>query len=184
MKFLISEEEKSRILGMHQNATSRQYLTEAPADAKYAEGVIQNIMNQMASIVNNKIDQAIKEHPNEDWPQAKMTVHRGFRDGNSYYFFKYGGGDLHEQGHDPVRTQDLMDIKNRNMEPTPFLNGLKRQFDAQQFPEINKRKYLRQPKFFMPLTQISTAVDKWFADIQEHSEPASPATAKPGVKKA
>jgi hypothetical protein len=29
MKFLISEEEKSRILGMHQNATSRQYLNEA-----------------------------------------------------------------------------------------------------------------------------------------------------------
>ena len=29
MKFLISEEEKSRILEMHQNATSRQYLTEA-----------------------------------------------------------------------------------------------------------------------------------------------------------
>ena len=28
MKFLISEEEKSRILEMHQNATSRQYLTE------------------------------------------------------------------------------------------------------------------------------------------------------------
>jgi hypothetical protein len=28
MKFLISEEEKSRILGMHQNATSRQYLSE------------------------------------------------------------------------------------------------------------------------------------------------------------
>ena len=29
MKFLISEEEKSRILEMHQNATSRQYLTES-----------------------------------------------------------------------------------------------------------------------------------------------------------
>ena len=28
MKFLISEEEKSRILNMHQNATSRQYLSE------------------------------------------------------------------------------------------------------------------------------------------------------------
>jgi len=33
MKFLISEEEKSRILNMHQNATSRQYLTEADAPA-------------------------------------------------------------------------------------------------------------------------------------------------------
>ena len=33
MKFLISEEEKSRILGMHQNATSRQYLGESPTGA-------------------------------------------------------------------------------------------------------------------------------------------------------
>ena len=39
MKFLISEEEKSRILEMHQNATSRQYLTEAPVDTKYTEGL-------------------------------------------------------------------------------------------------------------------------------------------------
>lgn len=30
MKILISEEEKSRILGMHKNATSRHYLGEAP----------------------------------------------------------------------------------------------------------------------------------------------------------
>ena len=30
MKFLISEEEKSRILGMHQNATSKFYLNEQP----------------------------------------------------------------------------------------------------------------------------------------------------------
>lgn len=30
MKFLISEEEKSRILGMHKNATSKHYLVEAP----------------------------------------------------------------------------------------------------------------------------------------------------------
>jgi hypothetical protein len=34
MKYLISEEEKSRILEMHQNATSRQYLSEQATPAK------------------------------------------------------------------------------------------------------------------------------------------------------
>jgi hypothetical protein len=42
MKFLISEEEKSRILGMHQNATSRQYLNEA-ADGGWMATALKSI---------------------------------------------------------------------------------------------------------------------------------------------
>ena len=42
MKFLISEEEKSRILEMHQNATSRQYLME-DADAGWMASALKAI---------------------------------------------------------------------------------------------------------------------------------------------
>jgi hypothetical protein len=179
MKFLISEEEKSRILEMHQNATSRQYLTEAPVDTKYTEGLIQNIMNQIASIINTKIDEAIKTHPNEPWSPSKVTVDKGISDGNSFYFFKYGGKRIN----DDYSINTIIDEKMKDA--TTFLNSIKTQFDVRYYPELNSlSKYFRAPKFNMPLKQIHMAVDKWFADIQPQLAPASPAAAKPVVKKA
>jgi len=183
MKFLISEEEKSRILEMHQNATSRQYLTEAPVDTKYTEGLIQNIMNQIASIINTKIDEAIKTHPNEPWSPSKVTVDKGMSEGNSFYFFKYGGKRINDDY--SINTNVLIDIIDEKMkDATTFLNSIKTQFDVRYYPELNSlSKYFRAPKFNMPLKQIHMAVDKWFADIQPQLAPASPAAAKPGVKK-
>jgi hypothetical protein len=47
MKFLISEEEKSRILNMHQNATSRQYLMEDVAeDPAWLKNAKASLMSQ------------------------------------------------------------------------------------------------------------------------------------------
>jgi hypothetical protein len=48
MRFLISEEEKSRILSMHQNATSRQYLNEAdaPVDPAWLKKAKDSLMSQ------------------------------------------------------------------------------------------------------------------------------------------
>jgi len=47
MKFLISEEEKSRILEMHQNATSRQYLGEQNGDNSQLVGQAKKIVGDL-----------------------------------------------------------------------------------------------------------------------------------------
>ncbi len=49
MKFLISEEEKSRILEMHQNATSRQYLNEEEVETNYFNTMKTKFDGQMAA---------------------------------------------------------------------------------------------------------------------------------------
>jgi hypothetical protein len=48
-KFIISESEKQRILEMHQNATSRQYLNEG------AWPVIDTLLNNIVTQINSKI---------------------------------------------------------------------------------------------------------------------------------
>jgi hypothetical protein len=111
--FLITEEEKSRILNMHKNAIAKQYLSEqatpAPAAAtpttttqttqsktEYNDVAIKGIMEQVAGLLNAEIDKKVVENPK--FPNTKITVIRKVETNpdDVIYRFMYGNTQVGE----------------------------------------------------------------------------------------
>lgn len=144
MKFLISEEEKSRILGMHQNATSRHYLTE---DNTKDDASLNYIVNAVAKIMNSQIDRKIQENP--EFPATKITVKRSTNAENVFYCWLYGTKQIGCDG--SINSNSLMASNG------PLVVGtmVKNAFDGSKNPDL--------PKILRPLPQpgLRATVDKW-----------------------
>lgn len=76
-QFIITEEEKSRILGMHQNATSRHYLNEGLKSERLFDEIY-DIINTSNS--TEEFEKRIKEiEPElEDLPKEKYNEYMSF----------------------------------------------------------------------------------------------------------
>lgn len=143
MKFLISEDEKSRILEMHQNATSRQYLTEGDKD----DASLSSIINTVANIMNSQIDRKIQENP--QFPTTKITVKRSTNETNVWYCWKYGATQIGCNGDISINTLTA------GNGPLIVGNSIKNAW--QKNPDL--------PKILKPLPQpkLAATVDKWVA---------------------
>ena len=144
MKILISEEEKSRILGMHQNATSRHYLTE---DNTKDDASLNYIVNAVAKIMNSQIDKKIQENP--EFPATKITVKRTTNSENVFYCWKYDTKSIACDG--SINSNSLMASNG----PSVVGYSIKAAFDASKNPDFpNKLRPLPQPG-------LIATVDKW-----------------------
>jgi hypothetical protein len=82
-KFIITEEEKSRILGMHQFATSRQYLME-----NVRAGVTKDLLTQIANRINANIERA--KTKGKKISSVVSVVQEGNYKGVNAFVLKYG----------------------------------------------------------------------------------------------
>ena len=82
-KFIITEEEKSRILEMHQFATSRQYLME-----NVRVGVTKELLTQIANRINLNIERA--KSKGKKISSVVSVVQEGNYNGVNAFVLKYG----------------------------------------------------------------------------------------------
>lgn len=157
MKLIITEEERSRILGMHKSVISKQFLTEAID----AEGTVSQIMNQVAGILNKEIDLKIKQNP--QFPQAKLTVQRVTSGDRVLYKFMYGNTQVGE-------AQDISIMLTQGG-PRLIGNSIIQAFN------INFNKNLPKTLQQLPQPGLKAAVDGWVAGFQP--QPQKPGAAQP-----
>lgn len=143
-KFIITEEEKSRILGMHKSAISKEFLMEGEKE----DTSLSNIFNQVAAEFNN----AIKANPKLDQTQLTVSVIPGQGDNGNTYKWIYGGQQIPEDENLTINTKLL--ITNG---PEQTGNLIFQTFN----PSINKKL----PKVFYYLGQggLKKAVNTWVA---------------------
>jgi hypothetical protein len=140
---IITEEERSRILGMHNKAAGKQYLNENPVDPKNTKTLLSDIMNKMASIINSQIDAQIKIDPN--FPQTKITVFETPEStsdgrGDVNYTWKYGTQTISPTS--PIRANYLL----ANNGVATVANILRTSFNIQQNQTFPKTlSTLKQP---------------------------------------
>lgn len=154
-KFLITEEEKSRILGMHKMVITKEYLTED----ENTESAVGQIMNKVAGILNDQIDAKIKENP--QFPKAKLTVQRVASGERVLYKFMYGNQQVGE-------AQDISIMLTQGGAKL-IGNSITQTFN------INYNKTLPKTLQQLPQPGLKAAVDTWIAQYQTQQQ-------KPGAK--
>ncbi len=138
MKLIITEEERSRILGMHQNATTRQYLKEDP-EKDLCLTLATNIVNAL----NAKINDFKTKNPNS--PTSTFTVKKAgdfpTKEGEiPRYGIFYAGKDLfNQQGFsdgDLVDSSMMVDQNRKDQSIIRYRNMINSTFNATNLDTI------------------------------------------------
>jgi hypothetical protein len=178
MKFLISEEEKSRILEMHQNATSRQYLTETPADTIYSDKLL-DIVTKVSNHINGEI--AKKRATDTTFPDFKVGViidnnAKSNNEPDTTYWFKSAGKTIPNVGSPLSLRRMRIDLPNTLKD---YAQTIKQSLDNRRegYAQDLDKNLKKLPSYY---NTISNLVDAWVASFSP--QPATKTPTKQTVK--
>jgi hypothetical protein len=178
-RLIITEEERSRILGMHKSATSRQYLTE---DQAKDDASLNYIVNAVANYINGVIAKHRATDPT--FPDAKVEVTKNSNakyqgEPDSTYWFKFNGVTIPNYGNTTLSVKG-MEGDTQTMVKA-YANTIKYSFDntpgSKYTPDLSKN-LKKLPSLF---SGISKLVDTWAAQFSP--QPATKTPTKQPVKK-
>lgn len=140
----------------------RPLIMEAPTNT---EGTVQQVMNQVAGILNAQIDAKIKENP--QFPQTKLTVQRVAAGDRVLYKFMYGNQQVGEgQDISIMLTQGGAKLIGNSV--------------IQTF-NINYNKTLPKTLQQLPQPGLQNAVNTWVAQFSP-TQPQAKTPTKPGTQ--
>lgn len=175
---IITEEEKSRILGMHKSATARQYLMEAAIT-----GVALDLINKINNYLNQTINNYKTKNPNVTINnfETKTVGNSKTTEGEFPRYTIYVGQNDLFIGSKGISDADLQATTNRDTNLKMYRNVISNAFNptnlAKTAPSANKNLNMS--------TQLQTGVlkifDSWAVQFQT-KQLTQPGTGKPVAK--